>query len=109
MIYAELATVAAIVVYIVGVSGFTDSWRDWLERKALPPGKHLGHVRPFDCPACMTWWTCLAYALITHRLTLWTVAASAALSLLSIPMQELMLLLREGITFLARKITDLFA
>lgn len=108
MIYAELATLAAIVTYIVGVSGFTQSWRDWLERKALPPGKHLGHVRPFDCPTCMTWWTCLIYALAMHRLTLWTVAASAALSLLSIPMEQFMLLIREGLTALARKITDLF-
>lgn len=104
MIYAQLATLAVIVVYIVGVSGFTQSWRGWLQRHALPPGRTLGPVKPFDCPACMTWWSCLIYAACARQLTLWTVAAAAALSLLSIPIQELLLLIREGITALLRKI-----
>ena len=63
-------------------------------------------LKPFDCATCMTWWTCLAYALIQHDLTLWTVAASAALSLLSIPITDLLLFIREGLSAILRKLFD---
>ncbi len=106
MIYAELATVAAIVVYIVGCSGFTTSWRTAIARALHLKEHQLRPLPPFDCATCMTWWTCLAWALIRHDFTLWTVAASAALSLLSIPIQDFLLLVREGISSLFRKLFD---
>ena len=104
MIYAELTAVAAIVTYIVGVSGFTQSWR-----RALARALHVNALRPlkpFDCAACMTWWCCLAWALYRRDLTVWTVLASAGLSLLSIPMQDFLLLLREGLSALLRKVFE---
>ena len=80
-IYIQLPLVAAIVVFIVDLSGFTDSWRGalqrWLKVKALGP------VKPFDCSLCMTWWTTLAYALITGNFSLPVVAYCAALAALS--------------------------
>lgn len=106
MIYTELAAVAAVTVYIVGVSGFTQSWRNALARALHVSETRLRPLKPFDCATCMTWWACLIYAAATRHLTLWTVAASAALSLLSIPMQDVMLLLREGLAAIARKIFD---
>lgn len=106
MIYAELATVALIVVYIVGVSGFTTAWRTALARILHVKEHQLKPLPPFDCATCMTWWTCLAWALIRRDFTLWTVAASAALSLLSIPIQDFLLLVREGISSLFRKLFD---
>jgi hypothetical protein len=54
----------------------------------------------------MTWWACLIYAAVTARLSVWTVLASAALSLLSIPLEDWMLLLREAISAAARKLFD---
>ena len=54
----------------------------------------------------MTWWACLAWALYRRDLTLWTVLASAGASLLSIPIQDFLLLLREGLSFLLRKVFD---
>ncbi len=106
MIYAELATVALIVNYIVGASGFTQSWRRALAKRLGLKEHQLRPLKPFDCATCMTWWTCLAWALIRHDLTLWTVAASAALSLLSIPTTDMLLLLREGLSALIRKLFD---
>lgn len=106
MIYAELATVALIVNYIVGASGFTASWRRALAKRLGLKEHQLRSLKPFDCATCMTWWTCLAYALIRHDFTLWTVAASAALSLLSIPTTDMLLLLREGLSALIRKLFD---
>ena len=106
MIYAELAAVAAIVTYIVGVSGFTSSWRTALAKRVGLTEARLRPLKPFDCPACMTWWACLVYALATHRLTLWTVLASAILSLLSIPIADFLLLLREGLSSLFRELLN---
>lgn len=106
MIYAELATLAAVVTYIVGVSGFTTSWRTALAKALGLKEYQLRPIKPFDCATCMTWWTCLAWALIRRDFTLWTVAASAALSLLSIPIQDFLLLVRESISSLFRKIFD---
>ena len=106
MIYAELAAVAAIVTYIVGVSGFTQSWRRLLAKAVHFAEASLRPLPPFDCATCMTWWACLAWALIRHDLTLWTVLASAALSLLSIPIQDFLLFVREGLSSLFRKLTD---
>mgnify|MGYP006991678119 CR=1 FL=1 len=106
MIYAELATVTLIVVYIVGVSGFTTAWRTALARLLHLKEHQLRPLKPFDCATCMTWWWCLAWALIQHDLTLWTVAASAALSLLSIPITDLLLFIREGLSAILRKLFD---
>lgn len=106
MIYAELTAVAAVTVYIVGVSGFTQSWRNAVARALHVSETRLRPLKPFDCPACMTWWACLIYAAVTARLSVWTVLASAALSLLSIPLEDWMLLLREAISAAARKLFD---
>ena len=107
MIYAELAALAAIVTYIVDVSGFTQSWRSALAKLVGLTEAQLRPLKPFDCATCMTWWTCLIYAAATHRLTLWTVLASALLSLLSIPISDFLLFIREGISSLFRKLTDI--
>ena len=104
MIYAELATVAVIVTYIVAVSGFTHAWRSAIARAFRLKEHQLRPLPPFDCATCMTWWTCLAWALYRHDLTLWTVAASAGLSLLSIPIEQFLLLLREGLAALAARV-----
>lgn len=106
MIYTELATVALIVDYIVGASGFTQSWRSALAKRLGLKEHQMRPLKPFDCATCMTWWCCLAWALIRHDLTLWTVAASAALSLLSIPITDLLLFIREGASALLRKLFD---
>ena len=87
-IYIDLLLLAAIVIYIVDVSGFTQGWRSlvakWLgvaELKALPP---------WDCGQCMTWWTCAIYAVCAKYATLPVLAYCAALSLLSEPIGQFM-------------------
>ena len=103
-IYAELPLVAAIVVFIVDLSGFTDSWRGalqrWLHIKALGP------VKPFDCSLCMTWWTTLAYALITGNLSLPVVAYCAALAALSNTFALLMGFILNALNSAINYVTD---
>lgn len=87
--------VALVTIYIVDISGFTESWRDALARmlkiSALRP------LKPFDCGKCMTWWVCLIYALCTGHFSLWTIAFSALLSHLSIPIGTFLIFIREGL------------
>ena len=114
MIYVELLAVAAVTVYVVGVSGFTTSWRTALARlldRHAGPGRHiteetLHSIKPFDCERCMTWWCCLIWALLRHDLTIWTVAAAAAASLLSKPMQQFLLFIREGLTRIFARLNE---
>lgn len=93
MIYLELLILSMIVIYIVDISGFTDTWRSGLAH--LLKVKALKPLPPFDCSKCMTWWTCLLYCAIVGRFSLFTVAFSALLSLFSFPLCQLFILIRE--------------
>ena len=101
-IYIDLLLVALVTIYIVDISGFTDSWRNALSRwlkieqmKSLPP---------FDCSLCMTWWVCLVYAFCMGRISLGTIAFSALLSHLSNPISSALIFIREWMTWLVNKL-----
>ena len=102
-IYTQQAILAAVVVFIVDLSGFTESWRDALAR-ALHI-RNLRPLKPFDCSLCMTWWTCLLYPLCTGDFSLLTLANAAALALLSQPLSAVMLFIVESLNWLFNKIT----
>lgn len=106
-IYIELLLVAAIVVFVVDLSGFTDTWRGALQRWLRV--KALGPVKPFDCSLCMTWWTCLAYALATGHFTLPVVAYSAALAFSSVTISDLLIFINETINALINYVSDKIA
>ena len=102
-IYADLTLVALITIYIVDISGFTDSWRSGLS--AMLHISRLKPLPPFDCGKCMSWWVCLIYALCTGHLNLGTIAFSALMSHLSIPLGQALIFIREWINYLLNKIT----
>ena len=92
-IYIDLFLVALITIYIVDISGFTESWRALVSRLL-----HISHMRPlppWDCGKCMTWWVCLIYALCTGHFNLCTIAFSALLSHLSNPLGMALIFMRE--------------
>lgn len=101
IIYIDLLLLAAVTIYIVDLSGFTDSWRSalakWLKAKDLKP------LKPFDCGQCMTWWVCIIYALCTGSFSLPVLAYIAALSFLSIPLGQLCIFIKEGMASLINK------
>lgn len=98
-IYISLLLLACVVVYVVDLSGFTQTWLGWLSRfttrHGYPPVKEL---RPFSCSLCMTWWICLLYAYLRNSFTLPVVAYIAGLSFLSITLRELFIFIRETFT-----------
>ena len=91
----EIFLVALVTIYIVDVSGFTQSWRSALA-KALNV-KTLRPLPPFDCAKCMTWWVCLIYSIITHTITLPVVAFCAFMSYLAYPIGLFFQALKERI------------
>ena len=98
-IYLSLLLLSCVVVYVVDLSGWTQTWLGWLSRfttrHGYPPVKEL---RPFSCSLCMTWWICLLYAYLRNSFTLPVVAYIAGLSFLSITLRELFIFIRETFT-----------
>lgn len=100
--YIDLLLVAVIAIYIVDVSGFTESWRSWIASRLKVA--RLKPLPPFDCGKCATWWSCIIFAICKGQFTLETVAFSALLSLLSIPIGQFLIFIREGLIWILNKI-----
>ena len=94
--------VAVITIYIVDLSGFTQSWRGLLAR--ILHIKEMRSIKPFDCGLCMTWWVCLVYALVIGQLNLYTIAWSALLSFLSIPIGQVLIFIKEWVCWVINKL-----
>lgn len=75
-----MVLLAAIVVFVVDVSGFTESWKGWLSRWL---GVKVGRVRPWDCSLCAVWWSCIILLLCRHALSLEYIAFAALLAAFS--------------------------
>lgn len=94
-IYIDMLLVALITIYIVDISGFTESWRTAVARSLKISESAMRPLKPFDCGKCMTWWVCLIYPICTGDISLSTIAFAALLSHLSNPIGELMIFIRE--------------
>lgn len=103
-IYTDLLLVAAVTIYIVDLSGFTDAWRGALARMMHIPESNLRPLKPFDCSLCMTWWVCLIYSAVLKQFTLPVIAYSALLSFLSVPIGQSILFIREWASWLIDKL-----
>ena len=103
-IYIDLLMVALVTIYIVDLSGFTDTWLKVLSHYM---GRKIQELKPFSCSLCMVWWVCLIYAAIVGNLTIPVVALIALLSLLSVPCGQLLILIREAFLKVITKLMDL--
>lgn len=97
----ELILVAMITIYVVDLSGFTDTW---LKFMSAYKGRKITELKPFSCSLCMVWWVCLAYLVTTSQFTLSLVAFTALLSFLSIPMGQILVMLREVMLHIINKL-----
>lgn len=95
-IYIDLILVALVTIYIVDISGFTESWRAALARSLKISESTMRPLKPFDCGKCMTWWVCLIYPICTGDISLGTIAFAALLSHLSNPIGEVLIFIREA-------------
>ena len=72
MVLINLILIAAIVVFIVDISGAVDSLKSGL-KWILTKGKMKNsdyQLKPLDCSLCMTFWSGIIYILITNNFTL---------------------------------------
>ena len=97
----ELILVALITIYVVDLSGFTDTWLKFL---SAYKGRKITELKPFSCSLCMVWWVGLTYLVTTSQLTLSLVAFTALLSFLSIPMGQILVMLREVMLHIINKL-----
>ena len=100
----DLILVALVTIYIVDLSGFTETWLSFLSHYK---GRKITELKPFSCSLCMVWWVCLIYAAIVGNLTIPVVALIALLSLLSVTCGQLLMLIREAIFKVINKLMDL--
>lgn len=96
MIITEILLLAAIVVFVVDLSGFTESWRrplsDWMHRKT---GYTINHFPPFDCSLCLTFWVGLIWLAVRGAFTLPNVAFVCLAAYLTIPIGTTLTALRD--------------
>lgn len=104
MIYIDLLLVAAITIYIVDLSGFSDTLLTFVSSWK---GRRVTELKPFTCSLCMVWWVCLTFLLVSAKLSLSLVAYSALLSFLSFPIGQLLLFVREALNTAIQKLMDL--
>ena len=90
--YLDILMLTLIVVFIVDLSGFTDAWLGWLSRWLK---RTVLEFKPFSCSLCMTWWSGLAYLLITGRFCLALIAYVALFAWLSFPISQLLIFTKE--------------
>ena len=96
--------VAVITIYIVDLSGFTETLLKFI---SAYKGRKITELKPFSCSLCMVWWVCLIYTVIVGNLTIPVVALIALLSLLSVPCGQLLILIREAFLKVITKLMDL--
>lgn len=97
----ELILVALVVIFVVDLSGFTETWLKVLSHYK---NRKISELKPFSCSLCMVWWVCIAFLLISAKLTLPLVAFSALLAFLSYPIGQLLTLLRELINVMINRL-----
>ena len=100
----DLILVALVTIYIVDLSGFTETL---LKVISAYKGRKITELKPFTCSLCMVWWVCLAFLLMSAKLSLPMVAFIALLSFLSAPIGQLLILIREAFLKVITKLMDL--
>lgn len=100
---AKILLLTAIIVFIVDLSGFTDSWKSALSRFTR---LRIVSFKPFDCSLCLSWWGGLILLLCCHAFTLANVALVAGCSFLSRPMGDALRCVSDLITYVIAKIQN---
>ena len=65
----NLLLISLIVTYTIGYSGFIENIESFLTR-ALRSKIRIYVPKPFSCPTCMTFWTCITYISATANVTI---------------------------------------
>ena len=100
----NITLLAFITVFVVDLSGFTDTWKGWLGKWL---GVQIGNVPPFDCSLCMTFWVGVIYMLCARCFSIPLLAYVCGLAFCSTLIGEIMTAFRELLAALVRLIWKL--
>lgn len=67
---ADLLILTAVAVFVVDLSGFSDTLLGIVNGWLRPYGRELHSLRPFTCSLCATWWLGLLYLIIAREFSL---------------------------------------
>lgn len=95
----DILLLVAIIVFIVDLSGFTQTWKKWLGKWL---GVQIGSVPPFDCSLCLSFWTGLIYLVATHHFTIALLAYVTLVAFCTTLIAEVLTALRELVSALVR-------
>lgn len=90
----------AIVVYIVDLSGFTETLLEILSRYK---GQRVTSFKPFTCSLCLSWWVLLVWSFVTG-VTIEKIALSALCSFMSYPICQILQLIQELIIAIIKRL-----
>ena len=100
--YIDILFLSLVVVFVVDLSGFTESWLHALSKWL---GHQVSSFKPFSGSLCMTWWTGIIYAICTGTFSLAVLAYIALIAFLSLPISEVLIFIRETILRWIRQAT----
>lgn len=98
----NLVLIAAVVCFVVDVSGVVDSIKKFVW-KTFAKGVgdyHTLSLKPFSCSLCSVWWAGLIYILAVGKFTIPYVAFVALLSLLSSKITDLEIWLMDAFDYI---------
>ena len=95
----DILLLAAIIVFVVDLSGFTQTWKKWLGKWL---GVQIGDVPPFDCSLCLTFWAGLIYLIVEGDFSIPALAYLALVSYCTVLMGEILTAIRELLSALVR-------
>lgn len=106
MILINLLLLTTILIFIIDLSGFTQSIQYAL-KKWLKTNKDIV-IKPFMCSLCMTFWIGIIYALIMHSLTIPILAYITLLSFMTPVIRDIMKLIQDFIIAVINAIYNIF-
>lgn len=103
-VFLQILAITFAVVYIVDLSGFTESWRGALAK--FLKTERLKSLKPFDCSKCLVFWVVLAWLLFLGENLLICLVSACLLSYLSETVRMLLIFIREGLNYILRKLIE---
>ena len=100
MVILNLFIISVIWVLILDLSGFARTIDKTLYKIFYPkrPFRDDAHFPPFDCPTCMTWWSCLIYLILINALTFQYIAFSLLFAWLTTIEKDIFIFIKDLIT-----------
>ena len=100
--WTDILFLTIVVVFVVDLSGFTESWLRAFSRWL---GHTVTQLKPFSCSLCMTWWAGIVYLVATGRFCLQLLSYVAGMAFLSFPIGEILIFIKETLLKWIRRIS----